>query len=146
MRLVRLLAPSLALAASALLVSCASRQPPGPVGPRATHRVNLAVSCSGDSVSFTLSPWYLSVNRGDVVEWQITAPPGQVLGFRIDQTPHGRWPWRGRITGGPQLPAIAPPIGAIPSGAYRYQVAFECVDAQANRRHNVVVDPDIWLD
>lgn len=146
MRLVRLMPPSLLLA-SAVLVSCAPQQPPRPPVPPTTHRVNLAAACSGDSVSFNLSPWYLRVNRGDVVEWYMTAPPGQVSDFRIERTPRGRWPWNtNRIPGSPRRPAVAPGIGAIPPGAYRYQVAFECVDSQSQRRHNVVVDPDVWLD
>jgi hypothetical protein len=108
----------------------------------------MTVACSGDSVSFTLSPWYLRVNRGDVVEWHLTATAGQVPAFRIEPTPRGRWPWsRNRIPGSPQRPAIAPEIdGKIPPGAYRYQLAFECVDDRTQRRHNVVVDPDVWLD
>ncbi len=53
MRLVRLMAPSLLLAASAVLVSCA--QQAGVIG-RDTKNVNLQVGCSGNSVSFTLSP------------------------------------------------------------------------------------------
>lgn len=147
MRLVRLMTPSLVLAASVVFVSCAPQQAPPPVGLQATHRVNLAVACSGDSVTFTLSPWYLRVNRGDVVEWYMTAPTGQVAQFHIERTPRGRWPWSGnRIPGSPQRPAIAPGIGGISPGAYRYQVAFECVDNRSQRRHNVVVDPDIWLD
>jgi len=153
MRLTRRTTPFALLCATTVFVSCAPRQAPPPEAPRpagqqATHRVNLAVTCSGDSVSFTLSPWYLRVNRGDVVEWQMTAAPGQVSAFRIEPTPRGRWPWRntGRIPGRPQRPAISPGIDAKAPGAYRYQVAFECVDERAQRRHNVVVDPDVWLD
>lgn len=146
MRVTRSMAPSLLLAAAALLVSCGPQQPPVPAGPRATHRVDLAVACIGDSVSFTLSPWYLRVARGDTVEWHMNVTAGQVDRFDIERTPRGRWPWKNRIRGIPGRPAASPEINPVSPGAYRYQIAFECSDARTNRRHNVVIDPDIWLD
>lgn len=147
MRLVCLKSPAALLAASAVLVSCAPRQPPPPVSPQTTHRVNLAVGCVGDSVSFTLSPWGLRVIRGDAIEWRLTVTMGSVPEFGIERVRGGTWPYvnTARIPGTPQRPAVARDMVGNAQGRYRYQVDLTC-EAGPGKTHSVVVDPDIWVN
>lgn len=145
MRLVRLMTPSLVLAASAVLVSCA--QQAGVIGPD-TKNVNLQVGCSGDTVSFTLSPWRLAVAQGDAIEWHLTVTTGRVPEFGVEPVQGGRWLYvdTARIPGNPQRPARAQEMHRNASGNYRYQVDLTCADSVTGNIHSVVVDPDVVVE
>ncbi len=146
MRLAHLLAPSLLVSASVVLVSCAPQA--GVVGAN-TRNVGLRVGCSGDSVTFSFSPWRVRVELGDVIDWNLTVTAGTVPEFGIEPVEKSEWLYvdTKRIKGASGKPAQAKGMKKNPDKKrYRYQVDLICIDPVTRDTHQVVVDPDVWLD
>ena len=134
---IRRLPPFLGLAA---LWACAPPDPPQ----RTRQNVTVAVTCSGNDVTFAVSPWYLELSEGDEVSWQLTQ--GQTITIEPERGLFGaRWPFQdNKYAGGPgDNPTASRMKGGQAGKSYRYVIAVTCTVGDSTR--TVKLDPDVYI-
>jgi hypothetical protein len=142
---------SVALGLLVLVPACARVQPFPPPTAANTVVVTVNVSCTADSVTFTLSPWTARVDRGGTVEWALngSAAASAIEIRRKRGVSASDWPFRngGPYRGGQGNPARAGDMKGNPAlnRPRGYEVELTCVSA-TGESHRVVIDPDIVVN
>ena len=106
--------------------------------------VNVTITCTGDGVQFSISPYRVRLNVGDEVDWRLVNSPN-VTEFSIDRKGPGKpWPFTDSppYRGGRANPAKGRNMDPKADGTYPYNIAATCSPSDGSQRY-VVIDPDM---
>ena len=105
--------------------------------------VNVTITCTGDGVQFSISPYRVRLNVGDGVDWRLVNSPN-VTEFSIDRKAGKAWPYTDSppYRGGRGNPAKGRNMDPKADGTYPYNVAATCSPSDGSQRY-IVIDPDM---
>lgn len=116
-------------------------------GSSQTVNVDVRVDClAGRGVSFSLTPWSISMKPGDSINWRLDAA-ANVTEMEVKAKATKPWPFK-KKTGyksKKNQPAGAKELDAAEKGSkYQYVVSAICV-RDAAMSDTVIIDPDIII-
>jgi hypothetical protein len=135
---------AIVLPVAVLAIGSAAMVRSEPVQASTVVPVNVTITCTGDGVQFSISPYRVRLNVGDDVDWRLVNSPN-VTEFSIDRKAgKPAWPFTDSppYRGGKDNPAKARRMDPKADGTYPYNIAATCSPADGSQRY-VVIDPDM---
>jgi len=121
---------------------------PAPRSQGAVRPVVLTVTCTGQGVNFSLSPWVVGLNAANPVEWRVNGS-ANTDEITIEPKDPGQWPFEEPP---PYIATKSTPkrggalkAGLQPGQVFRYTVTLQC-RTPTSGPFRVVIDPDMVVD
>ena len=130
--------------AAAPLMTGACTKPP--LTPGAVYPVSVTITCQGDGMQASISPYIAKIPEGDVIEWRLT-DTSSVASIDIDKKKkYGSWPYDDGppYNGTKERPAKAGPMKAGQADKkFGYTISGTCTTGGETRK--IIIDPDMII-
>jgi hypothetical protein len=134
---------AIVLPVAVLAIGSAAMVRSEPLQTSTVRPVDVKITCTGDGVQFSISPYRVRLNVGDAVDWRLVDSPN-VTEFSIDRKVGKPWPFTESppYRGGRGNPAKGRGMDPKADGTYPYNIAATCSPTDGSQRY-IVIDPDM---